>query len=290
MNQIKVYTVEAERFKLDGGAMFGVVPKAIWNRLNPADDQNLCSWTMRSLLIIESNRKIVIDTGIGNKQGDRFRSFYHPHGDDLSTSLFKIGYDPGEITDVIITHFHFDHVGGALILDKNNKIVPAFPNATYWTNDIHYQWAYDPNPREKDSFLKENFVPLKEMGILQSIDVQQGVQFTDAISIYFYDGHTEAMMVPHVKLPNGKTLVYAADLLPSAHHVKMPYIMAYDIRPLITLEEKESFYELVANDDHFIFFEHDKDTECGMIQKSSSGKIEVVNKGDLVSYISDQYG
>ncbi|HMQ07283.1 MAG TPA: MBL fold metallo-hydrolase [Saprospiraceae bacterium] len=290
MNHIRVFTAEAERFKLDGGAMFGVVPKAIWNRLNPSDEQNLCTWTMRSLLIVESNRKIIIDTGIGNKQGDRFRSFFHPHGDDLSTSLIKIGYDPGEITDVIITHFHFDHVGGALILDKKNKIVPTFPNATYWTNDIHYQWAYDPNPREKDSFLKENFVPLKEMGILKSIDVQQGVQFTDAISIYFYDGHTEAMMVPHVKLPNGKTLVYATDLLPSAHHVKMPYIMAYDIRPLVTLKEKEIFYEIVANEDHFIFFEHDKDNECGMIQISNGGKVEVVNRGDLNSYVYDKIG
>ncbi len=283
---MKVHSVEAEKFKLDGGAMFGVVPKSIWQKLNPADDDNLCTWSMRCLLIEEGRRKILIDTGIGNKQGDKFRSYFHPHGDDLATSLKNKGWNPEDITDVIITHFHFDHVGGALSHDSKGRVVPTFPNAVYWTNERHYKWAFDPNARERDSFLKENFIPLKEQGILKYIDVVQGVPFTENISIYFYHGHTEAMMLPFVHLPNGKTLVYATDLLPSAHHVKMPYIMAYDIRPMTTLQEKVTFYEMVANDDHFIFFEHDKDTECGKVVRNEQGRYAITGHNTLTAYVN----
>ena len=284
---MKLTAIDSGRFKLDGGAMFGVVPKTLWQKLNPPDDNNLCTWAMRCLLVEDGERKILIDTGIGTKQDERFMSHFHPHGDhNLISSIQDSEISVEEITDVLITHFHFDHVGGAVSKDSKGRLYPTFPNATYWTNKPHYDWAYNPNSREQASFLKENFVPLKEQGILKYIDVEQDVNFTDNIRIQFYDGHTEKMMVPFIDLPNGKTVVYAADLLPSSGHIKVPYVMAYDVRPLVTIQEKILLYEQITNANHCVFFEHDKDHECGTIIQNKKGRYEVINRGPLLSNLT----
>lgn len=257
---MKLSIIETGKFKLDGGAMFGVVPKSMWQKINVPDDNNMCTWAMRCLLIEDGDKKILIDTGLGDKQDDKFRSHFHPHGEDtLSKSLSDAGVAFEEITDVILTHLHFDHVGGAVSRSHGGNLFPTFPNATYYTNDYHYKWAVDPNPRERASFLKENFVPLRDSGQLKFIDVEQGVKFNQSISFRFVYGHTGAMMIPFIDLGGGKTLVYCADLLPSHGHIGMPYVMSYDVQPLKTLEEKAEFYEIVANDQHFLFLEHDKD-------------------------------
>jgi len=276
---MKISVIHTGNFKLDGGAMFGVVPKTMWNRMNPSDENNLCTWAARCLLIEKGDQKILVDTGLGNKQDERFRSHFQPHGSNsLMGSLEARGVLPEEITDVILTHFHFDHVGGAATYDKNGQVIPTFPNATYWSNEIHYNWAYDANPREAASFLKENFVPLREQGVLKFMDVEQDIAFNDFIKFRFYYGHTEAMMVPFISLPNGKTLVFPADLIPSQHHIRLPYVMAYDIRPLVTIEERAAFHEIVTDGNHVLLFEHDKDLECGMVAINERGRY-VLNKG-----------
>lgn len=276
---MEMHIIETGKFKLDGGAMFGVVPKSMWTRKNEPDENNMCTWAMRCLLIKDGEQLILIDTGLGDKQDEKFRSHFHPHGSDtLHNSLKAAGYSPEDITDVILTHFHFDHVGGALSFDGKGAIVPTFPNATYWTNQQHYQWATNPNPREAASFLKENIMPLMDHGVLKFIDVEQGVQFNDHISIDFVYGHTEAMMIPYISMPNGKTLVYTADLLPSSGHVSLPWVMSYDVRPLSTLDEKAALYEKIVNNDHYIFFEHDKDVACGSLMKNDRGKVKM---GDI---------
>lgn len=273
---MKLHIIESGNFKLDGGAMFGVVPKSMWNKLNPADENNLCTWSMRCLLIEQGNRKILIDTGMGNKQDEKFRSHFHPHGEDsLVGSLRNKGFNPEEITDVFLTHLHFDHVGGALKFDTNGHITPTFPNATYWSNELHYNWAFDPNPREKASFLKENFVYLKKQGILKFIDVEQDVKWIDNINIRYSYGHTEAMMSPYITLPNGKLLVYAADLMPSSYHIRLPYVMSYDIRPLLTLEDRAHLYADLLAKDHILFFEHDPMVECGTIKQNERGRVSL---------------
>lgn len=271
---MKLHIIETGKFKLDGGAMFGVVPKRMWNKLNPADENNLCTWQMRCLLVEDGDRKILIDTGVGNKQDSKFKNHFYPH-DEISfdVALSEVGLTRSDITDVFITHFHFDHIGGALEFNTKGDIVPTFANATYWTNEIHYHWAYNPNAREAASFLKENFVPLKEMGLLQMIDVQEGIQFSENISISFVYGHTEAMMIPHIKLPSGNTLIYCADLIPSHHHVQLPYIMAYDMKPLDVLKEKQRLHDLATDGKHFLFFEHDLDVACGNIIKNEAGRV-----------------
>lgn len=270
---MKLHVLQTGKFKLDGGAMFGVVPKRMWSKLNPPDEENLCTWSLRCLLIEEGNRKILIDTGVGHKQDDRFKKHFYPHEiRDFPEMLTPINLTVEDITDVVITHFHFDHVGGAVSMDSKGKFTPTFPNAKYWTNQPHYQWAYNANPREAASFLKENFVPLKDMGILEFIEPEQGISFNDFISFDFVYGHTEAMMIPFIKLPNGKTLVYGADLLPSQFHVPMPYVMAYDVRPLETLREKQIFYDKITDGQHIVFFEHDPVAECGTIVKNETGK------------------
>lgn len=253
--------------------MFGVVPKKLWHKLNPPDEDNMCTWAMRCLLIEDGNRKILIDTGIGDKQDDKFRSHFSPHGSDsLDLSLSAHGYSREDITDVLITHMHFDHVGGA-VHREGDRLVPTFPNATYWTNEAHLAWALDPNPREAASFLKENIQPLIDHGVLKMIDVESMVPFTDKIKIDFAYGHTEAMMIPHISLNNGQTLVYTADLLPSHCHVRMPYVMSYDIRPLVTLQEKAALYERLTQEDHYVFLEHDKDYECGKVVRDHRGRV-----------------
>jgi len=282
---MRLHTLEVGKFKLDGGAMFGVVPKSMWNKLNPSDENNMCTWQLRCLLVEDGDRKILIDTGAGDKQGEKFKSHFYPHDElDFDEALQRIGLTCGDITDVFLTHFHFDHVGGALKYNSKDETVPVFPNATYWSNEIHYKWAYDANPREAASFLKENFVPLKEMGILKFIDVQEGISFSDNIQISFVYGHTEAMMLPYIQLPSGNTLIYCADLIPSHNHVQMPYIMAYDMKPLETLKEKQVLHERATDGKHFLYFEHDLDVACGSIIRNEKGRVifdKVVSITDL---------
>ncbi len=276
---VRLHIIETGKFKLDGGAMFGVVPKKLWSRLNPSDDQNLCTWSMRCLLVEDGDRKILIDTGLGDKQDEKFRSHFHPHGEDtLSRSLKRAGFCAEDITDVLLTHFHFDHVGGAISRNAKGELLPVFPNAKYWSNEKHLRWALEPNPRERASFLKENILPLIDHQVLEMVDIEDGVNFSDHITLDFVYGHTEAMMIPYIDLGQGHTLVYAADLLPSHCHIGMPYVMGYDIRPLETLKEKAQLYEKVVNDHTFIFYEHDKDMVASTLVKNEKGRVVLGNE------------
>ncbi len=272
-------------FKLDGGAMFGVVPKTLWQKLNPPDENNLCTWSMQCLLVQTETRNILIDTGIGNKQDAKWRSFFHPHGNETLLNSLKIkGLDPEDITDVLLTHLHFDHVGGAAQRLGDGSIVPTFPKATYWSNQVHYDWAIQPNAREKASFLKENFVPLHEAGILQFIDIQQDILFDSNIRLRFTYGHTEAMMLPHLQVGD-KTVVYCADTLPSSTHLGAPYVMSYDIRPLVSLEEKENLLQEAAEKGWILIFEHDPRYECATVKRNANGRIELDKVGKLVDFL-----
>lgn len=279
---VKLIPIHTGNFKLDGGAMFGVVPRSMWKKINEPDDNNMCTWAMRCLLVDEGDRKILIDTGMGNKISDKMRSHFYPHGStDLYQSLKVAGYTPEDITDVLLTHFHFDHVGGALDFDNNKNIIPAFPNAKYWTNDAHYKWAIEPNPRERASFLKENFVPLQELGVLNLIDVQQNIPFSESIRLHFMYGHTEAMMIPIITDQHGQQIAFCADLLPSAGHVGMPYVMSYDIRPLQTMKEKADFFNYLYQEKISCFLEHDKDYEVLQLDKNERGRYIASNTGSL---------
>lgn len=274
---MKLYSVNTGYFKLDGGAMFGVVPKSIWNKLNPADENNMCSWALRSLLIEDGDRLILIDNGMGDKQDAKFFGHYYLHGDDsLSTSLARHGFSAGDITDVILTHLHFDHCGGS-IRREGDKLVPAFPKAKFWSNREHWDWAVYPNDREKASFLKENILPIQESGQLNWIELNKGTRdrlgetaFAPGISIRFVHGHTEAMMLPQVQW-NGHTLVYMADLLPSQAHIPLPYVMGYDMFPLTTLHEKKAFLEEAVDRHYILFFEHDPVYECCTLKRTERG-------------------
>jgi glyoxylase-like metal-dependent hydrolase (beta-lactamase superfamily II) len=274
---MKLYSINTGYFKLDGGAMFGVVPKSIWNKINPADENNLCSWALRCLLIEEDDRLILVDNGNGDKQDAKFFSHYHLHGDDtLDKSLAKHGFHRDDITDAFLTHLHFDHCGGSIVRE-GEKLVPAFKNATYWSNKAHWDWAVQPNEREKASFLKENILPIEESGQLRYIDVtgsSEGklgeTQFTGNISVRFVSGHTEAMMLPQIKY-KGRIIVYMADLLPSAGHIPLPYVMAYDMFPLTTLHEKKLFLKEALEKDYILFFEHDPVHECCNLQQTERG-------------------
>lgn len=278
---VKLHVIDTGLFKLDGGAMFGVVPKSMWQKINAPDENNMCTWAMRCLLVEDGDRKILIDTGLGDKQDAKFRSHFYPHGDDtLLSSISGKGFKLSDITDVLLTHLHFDHVGGAVYRDENGNLLPTFPNATYWTNEKHLNWALGPNPRERASFLKENIVPLMGHGVLKHIDVQDGVSFSDNITLEFKYGHTEAMMVPFINLGNDKTLVYPADLLPSHGHVGLPYVMGYDIRPLDTLREKSELYEKVLDGSHYLMFEHDKDVAVGQLTKNDRGRVVFDGESD----------
>jgi glyoxylase-like metal-dependent hydrolase (beta-lactamase superfamily II) len=287
---MKLYSINAGYFKLDGGAMFGVVPKSIWNKLNPADDNNMCSWALRCLLIEDEGRLILIDNGMGDKQDAKFFGHYYLHGDDtLDTSLAKHGFTKDDITDVFLTHLHFDHCGGSIIRE-GDKLVPAFKNATYWSNSTHWLWANQPNEREKASFLKENILPIHESGKLKFVknwfdntstesgwhttigdDVKlQSVSFTKNIDIFYVNGHTGAMMLPKINY-NGKTIVYMADLLPSVGHIPLPYVMGYDMFPLTTLNEKKAFLTEALENNYILFFEHDPVNECCNLQMTAKG-------------------
>ncbi len=267
---MQLHTINTGLFKLDGGAMFGVVPKTIWQKLNPPDDNNMCTWAMRCLLMEENNRLILIDNGIGNKQDEKFFSHYYLHGDDtLDKSLKALGYHRDDITDVFLTHLHFDHCGGS-IERQGGKLVPAFKNATYWSNEAHWKWATNPNDREKASFLKENILPIQQSGQLKFIAQQDGIAFSDHMRVRFAFGHTDAMMLPEIRY-NGHTLVYMADLLPSAGHIPLPYVMAYDMFPLTTLEEKKRFLAEAADRQYVLYFEHDPAIECGILHSTEKG-------------------
>lgn len=271
---MKISTIETGFLKLDGGAMFGIVPKRLWQKLNPPDENNLCTWAMRCLLVEIGNRKILIDTGIGNKQDAKFRSHFEPFGEKtLLLSLAEKGIHPTEITDVFLTHLHFDHVGGAVKYDANNKLVPTFPNAIYWSNEVHWKWALNPNEREKASFLKENFVPLHEAGVLQFIDIQKDdLQFLPGFRIRFVYGHTEAMMIPILER-NNQIFIYCADVMPSQYHIGMPYVMSYDVRPLVTLQEKERILTDAVKNGHMLLFEHDPQTAGATVKQGDHGRI-----------------
>jgi len=267
---MNLYSIDTGFFKLDGGAMFGVVPKAIWNKTNPADANNLCTWAMRCLLIEDGKRLILIDTGIGNKQDERFFSHYYLHGDStIDSSLAKLGFHRDDITDVFLTHLHFDHVGGA-IKREGDKLVPAFKNAVYWSNDRHWDWAVNPNDREKASFLKENILPIQESGRLKFVEAHDNVKFTDDIAIRFVYGHTESMMLPLIKYKE-REILYMADLLPSVGHIPLPYVMAYDMFPLQTLTEKKVFLNEAVAKNYVLFLEHDPINECCTLQQTEKG-------------------
>ncbi|OLY94038.1 Glyoxylase, beta-lactamase superfamily II [Cnuella takakiae] len=274
---MKLYTIDTELFKLDGGAMFGVVPKVLWNKINPADENNLCTWAMRLLLIEDAGRLILVDTGIGNKQDEKFFGHYYLHGNaTLNNSLAKHGFHRDDITDVILTHLHFDHCGGAIVRN-GERLEPAFKNARYWSNAQHWDWAVHPNDREKASFLKDNILPIQQSGQLNFITMPQGggdqlatASFAQDISLRFVSGHTNSMMLPQINY-KGRTLVYMADLLPSAGHIPLPYVMAYDMFPLTTLQEKKSFLTEAVENDYVLFFEHDPQLECCTLQQTEKG-------------------
>ena len=267
---MKLHTIDTGLFKLDGGAMFGVVPKTIWQKTNPADANNMCTWAMRCLLIEDGDQLTLIDTGIGDKQEEKFFSHYYLHGDEtLDKSLQAKGFSRADITDVFLTHLHFDHCGGAIVR-QGDKLVPAFENATYWSNEKHWDWAVNPNAREKASFLKENILPIQESGQLKFVDTQDGVEFQPGVRVRFAHGHTDAMMLPEIEY-KGKTIVYMADLLPSTGHLPLPYVMAYDMFPLKTLEEKKSFLTEAAEKEYILYLEHDSVTECCTLQQTEKG-------------------
>ena len=268
---MKLYTINAGYFKLDGGAMFGVVPKSIWQKSNPADENNLCSWAMRCLLIVDGKRVILIDNGMGYKQDEKFLKHYYLHGDaTLEKSLASHGFSKDDITDVFLTHLHFDHCGGSIEMDSQGSLVPAFKNATYWSNRAHWEWAVIPNDREKASFLKENILPIQESGRLKFIDNQDGVTFSENIKIRFAYGHTDSMMLPQITY-KGKTILYMADLLPSIGHIPLPYVMAYDMFPMKTLEEKKRYLEEAVENDYILYLEHDPVNECCTLQETEKG-------------------
>lgn len=271
------YSINTGYFKLDGGAMFGVVPKNIWNRINPSDENNMCNWALRCMLIEDGSRLTLIDNGIGNKQDAKFFSYYYLHGSEtLDSSLNKYGFQRDDITDVILTHLHFDHCGGSIV--RNGELLePAFKNAIYWSNENHWNWAINPNEREKASFLKENIIPIRESGQLKFVqaapipgDKLASSPLTDTISLRFVNGHTESMMLPQIRYGN-KTIVYVADLFPSQGHIPIPYVMAYDMFPLTTLHEKRSFLNEAVQNDYILFFEHDPEYECCNLQKTEKG-------------------
>ncbi|OGX86449.1 MBL fold metallo-hydrolase [Hymenobacter lapidarius] len=270
---MKIHTLDTGLFRLDGGAMFGVVPKSIWQKLNPPDANNMCTWAMRCLLIEDGGRLLLIDNGIGEKQDEKFRGHFYLHGDDtLEKSLRKLGFTSADITDVFLTHLHFDHCGGSVQRKGDGKLALAFPNATYWSNDAHWQWAVQPNPREKASFLQENILPIQESGNLKFVGLQAGVpsELPQFREIIMADGHTEKMMVPLMDY-KGRTLAFVADLLPSTGHIPLPYVMSYDVRPLVTMTEKEAVLRRAADENWVLVLEHDPIHEACTVQLTDKG-------------------
>ena len=282
---MKLHVLDTGFFKLDGGAMFGVVPKQIWQKTNPADDLNLCTWAMRCLLIEEGEKLILIDTGIGNKQSEKFFSHYHLQDTQtLDQALALKGFQRANITDVLLTHLHFDHCGGGIEYNSTREhFQPAFPNAKFWSNANHWKWATEPNSREKASFLSENILPIQESGQLNFIERVHNVSPTPlGFDVLFVDGHTESMMIPHINY-QGKTVVFMADLLPSVGHIPLPYVMGYDTRPLLTITEKELFLKTAADHGYVLFFEHDSVNECCTLQHTEKG-VRVKDTGKFTDF------
>ena len=266
---MKLHVIDTGLFKLDGGAMFGVVPRSIWQKTNPPDDNNLCTWAMRCLLIEDGDKLILIDNGLGNKQDAKFFSHYYLHGDDsLQKSIRSAGFSEDDITDMFLTHLHFDHCGGG-VRYNGDKLALTFKNATYWSNEDHWHWATHPNPREKASFLKENIQPMKESGQLSFVNDEQASPFS-VFDILYVSGHTDKMMIPRIRI-NGKVVCYMADLLPSVGHIPLPYVMGYDTRPLITMDEKEKFLNEAADNEYILFFEHDPVNQCCTVKHTEKG-------------------
>jgi len=271
---MNLYAIETGLFKLDGGAMFGVVPKSLWSKRYEADSNNMCTWAMRCLLVEYSDRLVLVDTGIGSKQSEKFFSHYFLHGDaTLDKSLAQHGFHRDDITDVFLTHLHFDHCGGAIERNpKSDAYRPAFKNARYWSHEDHWKWATEPNAREKASFLKENILPIQESGQLKFVEKRgdYSKEVFNNFDVLFVDGHTESMMIPHIRYKN-KTLVFMADLLPSVGHIPLPYVMGYDTRPLTTLKEKGIFLNQAMNEKYVLFLEHDANNECCTLKETEKG-------------------
>ncbi|GAB3498950.1 MBL fold metallo-hydrolase [Spirosoma knui] len=274
-------TLDTGYFKLDGGAMFGVVPKSLWNRLNPADEQNRCTWAMRCLLYEQDGRLLVVDTGIGDKQDVKFFGHYDLHGEaTLLSSIRAAGYDLSDVTDVLLTHLHFDHVGGA-VKRTGERLLPVFTNATYWTHPAHWQWATNPNPREKASFLKENIFPLQESGQLKFL-TERPFPYSN-VELLYVDGHTEKMALPLFRI-NGRTVAYMADLIPSSAHVPLPYVMSYDVRPLLTMDEKMRLLQQAAAENWILVFEHDPAIEAATVEQTERG-VRIKDQGSLAELL-----
>lgn len=276
-------TIDTGFFKLDGGAMFGVVPKVLWNKLNPADDRNLCSWALRCLLIADGNRLVLVDTGMGDKQDARFFGHYDLHGDaSLLHSIQQAGYAETDITDVLLTHLHFDHVGGAIKRAAGSgNLLPTFTNATHWVHSDHWHWATHPNPREKASFLSENILPIQQSGQLTFLDKTPfdlpGLEFI------YVDGHTEKMALPKLTI-NDRTILFCSDLMPSSYHVLLPYVMSYDVRPLLTMDEKARVLAQAAAENWILVFQHDPVTEAATVEMTEKG-VRIKDKGALREFI-----
>ena len=272
---MKLYPIEAGNFKLDGGAMFGVVPKSLWQRTNPADNNNMIDIAARCLLIENGNKLTLIDTGMGNKQSDKFFGYYHLWGDDsIDKSLKKHGFSRDDITDVFMTHLHFDHCGGSVEYNKDCTILqPAFKNASFWSNKKHWKWATEPNRREKASFLKENILPIEKSGQLKFTQLPSDTILKDSalgFDIFFANGHTEKQMIPMINY-KGKTICFMADLLPTAGHLPIPFVMGYDTRPLLTLNEKELFLKMAADNNYYLFLEHDAHNQIITVKHTDKG-------------------
>ena len=271
---MKIYPINTGKFKLDGGAMFGVVPKSIWSRFNEPDANNMCSWSMRCMLIEDKDKLILIDTGIGDKQSEKFFNYFYLFGDDsLKKSIESLGFGLDEITDVVLTHLHFDHCGGAIQMNSTKERYETFfPNATYWSNEKHWKWATEPNAREKASFLSENILPIEQSGQLKFFTRDGGITKNafPNIDLIYMDGHTESQMLPVINY-KGKKVVFTADLLPSVGHIPLPYVMGYDTRPLLTLSEKEKFLNTAVKEDYVLFLEHDYYNECCTLKNTDRG-------------------
>lgn len=269
---MNLHVIDTGFFKLDGGAMFGVVPKTIWQKTNPPDQNNLCTWAMRCMLMEDGKQLILIDNGIGDKQDAKFLSHYYLHGNDsLIQSIHKAGFSEKDVTDMFLTHLHFDHCGGG-VKKSGEKFELAFPNATYWSNEEHWLWATQPNAREKASFLKENIFPMKESGHLKMVHQTESTPFP-RMEIFYASGHTDMMMIPMIHY-KGRTICFLADLIPSSSHIPIPYVMGYDTRPLITMDEKDKFLKMAAANDYVLFFEHDPVIECATV-RDVDGRIKL---------------
>lgn len=273
---MKLYTINTGLFKLDGGAMHGVVPKSMWNKVNPSDENNMCTWAMRCLLIEDEGQLILVDTGMGNKQDEKFFSHFQPHGNDsLQQSIEQLGFGMKDITDVFLTHLHFDHCGGA-IQRKGEELVTSFPNATYWSNEAHWRSALQPNVREKASFLKENILPIESNGQLKFTGAQQDSLFRPQVELRIVHGHTDAMMLPLIEY-KGRRILFCADLIPSMAHISLPWVMGYDMRPLDTLNEKTRILNEAVENNWILFFEHDAKNECCNLVQTERG----IRHGDV---------